>query len=129
MKKLLLLLFFAAGLGCQKSSSDNRNQLTGRWELRRSEGGIAGTIVYPPGSGLIYSFNANNRFTYSSNGAVSDSGTFTLTPLPAGQWSLELRSVLVNSTTIIPVTINKTQLIFLAAMCCVDIPTLTFSKI
>jgi hypothetical protein len=132
MKKLLFLLSLLAALSCHKPgtvSTNNNEKIEGSWELRRSEGGIAGTIVYAPANGQVYSFTADNTFTCRSNGTVADSGSYTLTTLPGGQWSLELRSSMVSSISINAVTIKGTQLIFLPSQCCVDIPTLTFSRI
>ena len=121
-------------ISCRKSSIDDQRLLTGKWELRQSAGGIAGTINYAAGNGYLVEFYNNNQyqFTYPpSVNFIPPSGPYQLTRSSrSGDWLLQLQYVL-NSQTVTEkdsVRFEGSKLIFLPAASCCDIPTITYEK-
>ncbi len=130
MKRMLFSWLLVISLACDKSHFEITSEIIGNWELRRSEGGIAGTIEFAPGNGNIYTFEANGNFSYRSNGAIADKGTFTINHSSSpGQWTLRLTSQMNNGAASLLIKLDKNDLVFLPTETCCDMPTLTYSRI
>ena len=69
-----LLLFF---VGCQKREENRSTTLEGVWELRQIRGNL--TLNYEPGNGKLLKFTGN-QYEISSNGQVTNSGTYEVVP-------------------------------------------------
>jgi hypothetical protein len=78
MKKILSLVFIIAGLlSCKKENVEVSPGLFGKWEIRRTYGGFAGSnTVYKPGNGTTYQFNSDSTFKQYYDGQFSTQGTF-----------------------------------------------------
>ena len=128
MKKLLITIFLVSLFSCRRSG--DLNTIVGSWELRKSVGGFAGTINYPPGNGHIYSFAPNGTYTLSNNGVVGESGTYELLPvLATNDWHLKMTSTLNNSVFVDSIHLEANQLIFLPMAACCDIPATIFERV
>jgi hypothetical protein len=83
MKRLLtliLMLLIIFTLSCKKDKQSKPEVLIiGNWELREVIGGqIPGVPgMFAPGNGNILRFSGKN-YTYAKNGAILDSGTYTI---------------------------------------------------
>jgi hypothetical protein len=84
MKKTALLILIAATICCCKKKANDccapGNDLANKWEIRKSVGGIAGTINYQPGNGYMLEFKDGNSFAYYDKGNIVQSGTYDLQP-------------------------------------------------
>ena len=82
MKKTVFFILAAVTLCCcEKRGKDcctMIGNLVSKWELRKSVGGIAGEINYPPGLGFIIEFKSDNSFKYFYKDSVIQSGTYNL---------------------------------------------------
>ena len=123
-------------VSCTKKISQNNN-ITGKWEVRKSVGGFAGTIQYEPGQGPLYEFDTNEKFRVSrifTPGGSGLSGSYALkSSRRPGDWLLEL-SYLNAQTGHIDITTDsirfeKNQLIFLPQASCCDIPTTFLERV
>jgi hypothetical protein len=117
---------------CKKSSIEGVNMISGKWELRQSAGGIAGTINYEPGNGTVYKFDINQgyQFTTTTNG-FSRLGNYEIKPSAnSGDWLLNLKYLL-NSQTITEtdsIRFDKNKLVFLPSASCCDMPTVVYER-
>ncbi len=127
MKKIFVLFFLIIGLGCRKDKLHNaQKDIIGSWELRKSEGGIGGTIVYPPGNGNIYQFNSDGSYNHITM-LSAETGIYQLMQSStSGQWLLKMISSGVGTHS---VTIDDNQLVFLPDSPCCDQPTDTYSRL
>lgn len=115
MKKFLFVISLFAVFSCSKHTG--LRKIVGNWEIRKSEGGIAGIINYPAGNGNIYTFTSGGNYKFSDKGALQDEGSYTLNPVPGTQnWYLELRSIHHNSVSVDSVSIHGNQLVFLPSI-------------
>lgn len=128
MKKLFLIFFLVNFLSCRKQ--DNSFSIVGNWELRKLEGGIIAEVDYPPGTGPIYSFTTDGKFTYSLHNTVNNSGSYALKPsFVAGNWILKLTGDVRNGNSIDTVTLTKDYLTFLPFANCCDIAAMVYERI
>ncbi len=128
MKAILVLILVITGLGCHKTRVDSNNcNIAGKWEIRKSVGGIAALITYPPGNGNIYEFNSDGTYKHFFNGSADESGNYTLQPSSnAGQWTLVMNS---TYTVTMSIKLTNRELIFLKLYECCDYPDSYFEKI
>lgn len=132
--KAVITAFFAGLVlfSCTKSNgTTGPDSITGKWELRMSSGGFAGTIIYPPGNGTVVIFSNNRQFRFT-NTIVTDSGTYNIKKAAApGSYLLELQYVYNGQTqaTSDSIKVNGNQLIFFPASSCCDVPTTMYIKI
>ena len=119
-------------LSCGKTNQSGQDLINGKWELRESAGGIAGTIKYNAGNGNIVQFDSNNKFQYISQSIVTDSGSYQLSKSNTpGDWMLN-RQYTYNGqtqTAVDSVRISNNQLVFIARWTCCDMPTVTYEKL
>jgi hypothetical protein len=131
MKTITVLLLLVTTLSCQKALTDDRPVdcgIAGNWELRKSEGGIAGTIDYQQGNGNLFEFKTDGTYKIIVTGTVHETGTYTVQPsITPGQWILKM--VNPSSVTTISIRINEQQLVFLKLSDCCDYPDLTYARI
>lgn len=128
MKKFLFVISLFAVFSCSKHTG--LRKIVGNWEIRKSEGGIAGIINYPAGNGNIYTFTSGGNYKFSDKGALQDEGSYTLNPVPGTQnWYLELRSIHHNSVSVDSVSIHGNQLVFLPRYTCCVFPTVFYEKL
>lgn len=81
MKKFLFIICLAAiALGCTKSKlSPASQELIGKWEIRSTSGGLAGsTNTYPAGNGHVILFNADNTYKSYQKDSLTDEGTYEI---------------------------------------------------
>jgi len=126
MKSTALLLVMLAIFSCKKSKYET--DIVGSWELRKSEGSLAGTINYPPGNGTTFTFTSNETFTHSDS-LSHYSGTYTVFPISNEEWSLKLYNSSGGLISEHTVRISSTQLIFLPPVNGADYPTDTYVRL
>lgn len=77
----VLIVFCSSCLfSCKKdeTTSSAPLSLVGKWELRKSIGGVGGlTYIYPPGSKYTVNFTATD-FVFYDSGFVSHNGTYSI---------------------------------------------------
>jgi len=82
MKKTTLLIVIVAVMSCGKKGKDDysavKESLISKWEARKSVGGFAGTIIYPPGNGSILEFKSGSSFADYYKDTIIRSGTYDL---------------------------------------------------
>jgi len=82
MKKSAFFILAAVTLCCcEKRGKDccmMFDNLVSKWELRKSVGGIAGEINYPPGLGFVVEFKSGNSYKYYYKDSVIQSGSYHL---------------------------------------------------
>lgn len=117
-----------------KASSQNGNIISTKWELRKSEGGIGGTMNYLPGNGITIEFYGTDSFkTVNPMSSViyRDSGTFTITPAN-NPGDYNLTKFHINNgypyTQYDSIRFVGTQLVFLAHNGWADEPTDYYEK-
>jgi hypothetical protein len=119
-------------VSCKKNSISGENMISGRWELRKSTGGIAGTIQYQPGNGTVWLFGNNNQYQFNSANGFAQSGTYEIKKANnPGDWMLELQH-LANGQTFTEkdsIRFETNQLIFLPAESCCDISTDMYERL
>jgi hypothetical protein len=130
MKTIAVLFLLVTALSCQKNQTDDKPveyRITGKWELRKSEGGIAGTINYQQGNGNLFEFKTNGTYNIIVNGTVHETGAYTVHPsITPGQWILKM--VNPSSVTTISIRVNEQELVFLKLSDCCDYPDLTYAR-
>lgn len=140
MKKIIGTLIVVAVFSCKKSTEDNKAILSSslpntKWELRKSEGSIAGNMNYPAGNGQTIEFFAVDSFkaVYPTSSISSkDSGTFTIAnAVNAGDFNLTKKyyrnGILMTDHDSVRFVNN--QLIFLAHNGWADEPTIYYEKL
>ena len=126
MKITALLILTLTFFSCKKSN--NEAGIVGNWELRKSEGGLAGTINYPPGNGVTYTFSANGAYSHSDS--VSHySGRYSIFPIGNGQYNLKLYNQSGDLVSDVNVRITATELVFLPPTNGADFPTDTYARL
>jgi hypothetical protein len=96
MKKITFLSFsimlFAACMFMAACNKSGTSPILGKWELRESEGSLAGRYIYPPGNGNILTFDASGNYTREIPGFVNDNekGSYKIQsgPWPFGGYIL-----------------------------------------
>lgn len=82
MKRFILATFtFLAILSCRNDDELDIEPLVGDWEWVSSNGGINGQINDTPsstGNTIKLSFTSDNKYTITTNGTVTNEGTFRL---------------------------------------------------
>jgi hypothetical protein len=102
------------------------DEVANKWEIRKSEGGIAGTINYQPGNGNILEFKGNS-FTQYAQGSVFQSGTYTLqTTSEENKFKITFHTNVREWSTNI-ILKSDTLVVLKFAECC-DIPDDTYVK-
>jgi len=132
MKNIAVLLLLVAGICCRKGEniSTRSGDIAGSWELRRSEGGFAGTIFYSPGNGIILRFDKNSLYSFSRNSSVYETGSYQLKQTSSsGIFTLALTNSSNSVTTSISIQLDASTLIFLPASSCCDIATYIYNRI
>jgi len=125
---LAYILFFS----CKKSNVEGRQMVTGKWELRQSAGGFAGTIDYEPGNGTVYIFDNNKGYQLTTSTGTVRSGTYEINKSShSGDWLLKLQYIFNNQalTENDSVRFDKNKLIFFPSASCCDIPTISYEQI
>jgi hypothetical protein len=128
----LILPAIVLMLSCRKNNIPVPDQLLGKWELRESSGGIAGTIKYNPGNGVVLNFYDNKGYKFVIPGLPSRTGIYEIqkTTNPRdlmlqihytaeGQPQVEKDSIRVDAS----------KLIFLPSASCCDIPRVTYVRV
>jgi hypothetical protein len=132
--KVFMMLAFAVVLtvSCHKNNVSCRDEIVGKWELRELSGGIAGTLKYQPGNGIIYLFDENRGYQYISPGSPVLTGTYEIKKAGgSGDWLLQLHYTyngqpqLENDS----VRFSGNKLIFLPLETCCDMPTVTYERL
>ncbi|HEY9002207.1 MAG TPA: hypothetical protein VIM89_12700 [Mucilaginibacter sp.] len=73
---LIIIAIVICGLSCKKGSSVSPT-LFGKWELRRSYGGLAGfDSVYKTGNGNILQFNSDSTYKRFEANKLASTGVF-----------------------------------------------------
>lgn len=137
MKTIAVLLLLVTGFGCIKEEGEECEEkdpkkisgITGKWELRKSEGGIAGTINYAAGNGTTYQFRLDGTYQYYLAGSTNiQSGTYTLEFVgDLTLWKLFLTTG--STTTERLIRIGGFDLVFLKEAECCDYPDVYFSRV
>jgi hypothetical protein len=82
MKKIACLILVAATFNCCKKGTDDHSagekSIVAKWEIRKSVGGIWGTLNYQPGNGNIIEFKSDNSYTTYQKDTIIYSGTYDL---------------------------------------------------
>lgn len=82
MKRFILATFtFLAMLSCRNDDELDIEPLVGDWDWVSSNGGINGQINDTPsstGNTIKLSFTSDNKYTITTNGTVTNEGTFRL---------------------------------------------------
>lgn len=81
MKSLVIAFFtFFALISCRNEDDLDSKTLVGDWEWISSSGGINGQTETPTSSGktITFSFTEDNKYTFTTNGTVTNDGTFSL---------------------------------------------------
>ncbi len=121
-------VFFA----CGKNNTTGQQAIVGKWELRQSDGGFAGTIKYPAGNGNWFTFDDKKVFQTFYGGMVTSSGTYEIKKAAVpGDWLLLFHYVINNqpATETDSVRFKGSTLIFLPAASCCDIPTTSYERV
>jgi hypothetical protein len=141
MKKILFvtLIFFIA-IACKKTTPNINSNTTAqtisstKWELRKSEGSMAGNMNYLPGNGINIEFYSIDSFKTANpiSSIISrDSGTYTITNTnTSGDFYLK-RNFINNRfpfSQTDSIRFVGNQLIFLAHNGWADDPTLYYEK-
>lgn len=136
MKKYIIaVLALVLVLACKKDGAEGRALLAGKWELRQSAGGIAGTINYKPGTGYTIEFfnNGQYRFIYPAYvSALPRSGPYTIKKSSRSgnwllQWQYTLNNQILNQQD--SIRFEGSSLIFLPSADCCDIPTTSYERV
>jgi hypothetical protein len=117
---------------CKKNNVIGQQTIAGKWELRKSSGGIAGTINYDPGNGSVYVFDNTKSYQLLSPTAIVHTGSYEIKESAnAGDWLLQLRYLSNNQPQIEndSIRFSNNQLIFLATSSCCDMPTVFYEKL
>lgn len=130
--KIFLILAFAASLFVSCSKNNSLHAIEGKWELRESQGGIAGNIHYPAGNGILYQFGSNGQYESDAPGYPARTGVYTIQKAAnTSDWIIQLQYVLngASFTERDSVRFEKNQLIFLPKETCCDVPTVYYEKL
>lgn len=77
LQAMMLVLCVSIFISCKKTEITTVS-LPGKWELRKSEGGVGGiNTTYLAGNGNTINFTANN-FEFSDNGVVTYTGAYSI---------------------------------------------------
>ncbi|MEP6748088.1 MAG: hypothetical protein ABJB86_10200 [Bacteroidota bacterium] len=132
MKIFLITVACIITASCKKTNVIERQTIAGKWELRQSSGGIAGTVTYNPDNGSVYVFDNTKSFRLLAATAIVHAGSYVIKESAnAGDWSLQLR-FLVNNQVVIEndsIRFNNNQLIFFPAASCCDMPVMFYEKL
>ena len=130
--KTFIVSAFAICLSVACSKNNILRNIEGKWELRESQGGIAGTIQYPAGNGILFQFGSNGQYESNAPGYPSRRGNYTIQKATnAADWIIQFQYVLNGQsfTEKDSVRFEKNQLIFLPKETCCDIPTVYYEKL
>jgi hypothetical protein len=128
----LILPAIVLMLSCGKNNIPGPDQVSGKWELRESAGGIAGTIKYEPGNGVILNFYDNKGYKFVIPGMPSRTGIYELqkTSHP-GDLMLQIHYTAEGQPQIESdsIRVDAGKLIFLPSASCCDIPSVTYVRV
>jgi hypothetical protein len=123
-------LMLLMAVACKKTNQviSQPGKISGKWELSKMSGSIAGTIKYLPGNGNIREFASDSSFTFTSPGMPAITGTYTLQQT-GESWLLQLHYNSDNQPVVINNYINfqNHSLVFLPIQTCCDIPSTTYN--
>jgi hypothetical protein len=132
MKRFVLpIIMVFALVSCTKSHIAGTEQIEGNWELREMANGLAGTIKYKPGNGVIMRFN-NKAYQFSIPSLPDRTGSYIITPAKnPGDYKLIIQyfsngNAMQESDSI---RFTNNQLVFLSAETCCDIPIVYYERI
>jgi hypothetical protein len=133
MKKTALLILTTVTICCCKKKEGKMccspyDNMPIKWEMRKSVGGFAGTIIYQPGNGNILEFKSGRLFNQYENGNIFQSGTYDIKPTSEeNKYSITFHTnVREWSTNII---FKSDTLVLLKYEPCCDIPDNTYVRI
>ena len=143
MKKIFITMaIIIVAVACQKTTSNQTSTIssknivaTSKWELRKSNGSLAGIINYPAGNGQTIEFFATDSFKVVypvSSVSPRDSGTYTIASTnTVGDYYLQKKYYRNNIlyTDNDSIRIVNSQLVFLAHYGWADEPTLYYDKL
>ena len=125
-----LILVTAVLCCCKKERTDCctvKDNLMNEWEIRKSEGGIAGTIIHQPGNGFILAFKGDT-FTNYANGTIIRSGTYELQPTSdKDQYRITFHTNGQDQSQ--NIILKADTLVLLKMVTCCDFPDETYVKI
>lgn len=128
MKKLAILLLVCVAFSCKKEKENNIDKIAGMWELRKTDGGIAGVVYFQKGNGDLINFKRNGTYEKISGGSVWESGTYLFGPSPvAGEWLLTLNTP--TNTVTESVRLKFRELIFKRVADCCDFIETTYERV
>jgi hypothetical protein len=135
--RFLLIAAFAGLLlfSCNKTNSPGKGMITGKWELRQSTGGIAGTINYASGNGMAIVFDNNKQYQYiypAADSVSPRSGTYEIKgSAHSGDWLLQLQYVVDNQAykEKDSIRFEANKLIFISTAPYVDMPTFSYERL
>lgn len=82
MKRIIIILFAFLGLiSCRNDDDIDISSLVGDWNWVSTTGGISGTTNDTPsstGKAIVLSFKDDKTYTITTNGTITNQGTFTL---------------------------------------------------
>ena len=119
-------------LSCGKNNISGPDQLSGKWELRESSGGIAGTIKYDPGNGVILNFYDSKGYKFVIPGMPSRTGVYELhkTTQP-GDLMLQIHYTAEGQPQVEndSIRVDAGKLVFLPSASCCDIPSVIYERV
>ena len=81
MKNLIFAIFaFLAVFSCRSEDDTDVSPVVGEWEWISSIGGVGNTTETPASSGktIIMKLDSDKKYTITTNGTVTNEGTFSL---------------------------------------------------
>ena len=81
MKNLIFAIFaFLAVFSCRSEDDTDVSPVVGEWEWVSSTGGVGNTTETPASSGktIIMKLDSDKKYTITTNGTVTNEGTFSL---------------------------------------------------
>lgn len=81
MKNLIFAIFaFLAVFSCRSEDDTDVSPVVGEWEWVSSIGGVGNTTETPTSTGnnIVFNFGADKKYTITTNGTVTNEGTFSL---------------------------------------------------
>jgi len=131
-KTAFLIMMTAVAISCgKKGAHDNNaveNSLISKWEARKSVGGFAGTIIYPPGNGTLLEFKSGNYYADYFKDTIVRSGTYDLqSTSEKDQYKITFHSNVGDDSEIVVLKAD-TLSVGRGGQCC-DIPTSIYVRI
>jgi hypothetical protein len=131
MKNLLIAVYVCAVFfACNKTNSSSQLSVTGKWELRESDGGFAGVEKYQPGNGNIIQFNNDFTITFFNlPSTATGSGSYSIIKNPG---NIIVRIKYDSASYYLPwgdsATVKNDTLTFFTPPKCCDFPYITIYR-